>query len=120
LTRLKRQWVSPDYLAAGLALLLLVFISLVESPTNRNHLVLNGLLELATSGIFLVVLLRFGMLATVVMYSISALCQRAPLTLQSNSLYAGPAWTVLGFIFLVALAGLWMARRGDKTTPGVF
>ena len=120
LTRLKQQWVSPDYLAAGLALLLLVFISLVESPTNRNHLVLNGLLELATSGIFLVVLLRFGMLATVVMYSISALCQRAPLTLQSNSLYAGPAWTVLGFIFLVALAGLWMARRGDKTTPGVF
>ena len=55
------------------------------------------------------------MLATVVMYTISALSQRAPLTLQSTSLYAGPAWTLLGFIFLVALAGLWMARRGEAT-----
>jgi serine/threonine-protein kinase len=117
LTRVKSRWVSPDYLAAGFALLFMVFISLVESPTNRNHLVLNGLLELATSGIFLVMLLRFGMLATVVMYTIQRLSQTAPLTLQSNSLYAGPAWTLLGFIFLVALAGLWMARRGDKTTP---
>jgi hypothetical protein len=24
---------------------------------------------------------------------------------------------LLGFIFLVALAGLWMARRGDKSQP---
>jgi hypothetical protein len=117
LTRVKSRWVSPDYVAAGVALLILVFISLVESPTNRDHLLLNGLLALATSGIFLIVLLRFGMLATVVMYTISALSQRAPLTLQSNSLYAGPAWTMLGFIFLVALAGLWMARRGDKPQP---
>ena len=103
----------------GNVLLFTVFISLVESPTTRNQLWLNGLLQLASSGVFLLVLLRFGMLATVVMYTIEALAQRAPLTLQSNSLYAGPAWTLLGFIFLVALAGLWMARRGDKTTPGV-
>jgi serine/threonine-protein kinase len=120
LSRVKRRWISPDYVAAGLALLLMVFISLVESQTDRNHLLLNGLLELATSGIFLVVLLRFGLLATVVMYTIDALARRSPLTLQSNSLYAGPAWTLLGFIFLVALAGLWMARRGDKMTPLVF
>ena len=98
----------------------MVFISLVESQTDRNHLLLNGLLELATSGIFLVVLLRFGLLATVVMYTIDALARRSPLTLQSTSLYAGPAWTLLAFIFLVALAGLWMARRGDKMNPGVF
>jgi hypothetical protein len=117
LTRLKSRWVSPDYVAAGLALLLMVFIGVVESTTDRNHILLNGLLVLATSGMFLIVLLRFGMLATVVMYTINGLAQRAPLTLQSNSLYAGPAWTLLGFIFLVALAGLWMARRGDKPQP---
>jgi hypothetical protein len=115
LSRVKSRWISPDYLSAGLALLFTVFISLVESPTTRNQLWLNGLLQLASSGVFLLVLLRFGMLATVVMYTIEALAQRAPLTLQSNSLYAGPAWTLLGFIFLVAVAGLWMARRGDKS-----
>ena len=115
LNRVKSRWLSPDYVAAGLALLFMVFISLAESPADRDHLLLNGLLELATSGIFLVVLLRFGMLATVVMYTVSALSQRAPLTLQQSALYAGEGWTLLGYMFLIAVAGLWMARRQVTT-----
>jgi hypothetical protein len=111
LNRVKSRWLSPDYVSAGLALLLLMFISLMDRPVDRQHLWLNGLFELATSGMFLFVLLRFGMLATVVMYTTQALAQRAPLTLQQSRLYAGEGWTLLGLIFLIAIAGMWMARR---------
>ena len=117
LSRVKSRWISADYVAAALALILLVFVMLLENPGERSHLLLYGVVEFASAGVFLVVLLRLGLLATVVMYSVLSLSQRMPLTLQSTSIYAGPAWVMLGFIFALALAGLWMARRGDKPQP---
>ena len=55
----------------------------------------------------------YGLLATVVMFTISALSQRTSLTPESSSLYAGPAWVMLGLIFAVALTGFRMARHGE-------
>jgi predicted Ser/Thr protein kinase len=119
LNRLKGRWISADYVAAALALVFMVFVALVENSGERSHLLVHGLLQLVSTGVFLVVLLRFGLLATVVMYTVTTVAQRAPLTLQSTSLYAGPAWVILGVIFAIALAGFWMARRGAALTTGV-
>jgi len=108
--RLKVRWLSPDYVSAGAALAFSVLISIIERQASPSHLWLYGLFELASSGVFVFVLLRFGMLATVAMYTIHALATRSALTLQSSSLYYGSSWVTLGLIFAVAAVGLWMAR----------
>ena len=47
------------------------------------------------------------------MYTINALTMRMPLTLRHESLYAGPAWVMLGLVLAVAAFGLWLARAGE-------
>ena len=53
----------------------------------------------SSSLIFLFVLLRYGLLATFVMFTANALTMRMPLTLNGANLYAGPAWLMLGLLF---------------------
>jgi len=115
LVRLKGKWVSPDYVAAAIALVFLVFLGVVNNENNQTNFAVLALLQLLASGVFLLVLLRFGLLATVVMYSTNALAMRTPLTLRSEALYSGPAWVMLGVIFAIATAGFWMARRSETT-----
>ena len=113
LTRLKGKWLSPDYVAATIALAFLVFLGIVSNDNSQTMFGVLVLLQLVSAGIFLIVLLRFGLLATVVMFTTNALARRTPLTLQSAALYAGPAWVMLGVIFAIAAAGFWMARRAE-------
>jgi hypothetical protein len=63
--------------------------------------------------VFLTVLLRYGLLASVVMFTIHSLTLRMPLTLVESSLYAGAAWLTMAIVFALALAGVWMARGGE-------
>ena len=114
---LNRKWLSPDYVAAALALAFLVFLGTVNNETGQTNLGVLALLQLVSSGVFLIVLLRFGLFATVVMYTTNALAMRTPLTLQSSALYSGTAWVMLGFIFAIALLGFWMARRTEEPYP---
>ena len=114
LTRLKGKWLSPDYVAATIALAFLVFLGIVNNQNGQTNLGMLALLQLATSGVFLIVLLRFGLFATVVMYTTNALATRTPLTLRSEALYFGLAWVMLGFIFAIAAVGFWMARRNEQ------
>ncbi len=113
LTRLKGKWLSPDYVAATIALAFLVFLGIVNNENGQTNFGVLALLQLASSGVFLIVLLRFGLFATVVMFTTNALAMRTPLTLQSAALYAGPAWVMLGVIFAIAAVGFWMARRAE-------
>jgi hypothetical protein len=113
LMRLKRKWLSTDYVAASLALTFLVLLGLVENANDQTNVGILVLLQLASSGVFLIVLLRFGLFATFVMYTTNALSIRTPLTLNSAALYAGPAWVMLGVIFAIAATGFWMARRSE-------
>ena len=113
LTRLKGKWLSADYVAATIALAFLVFLGIVNNENGQTMFGVLALLQLVSSGVFLIVLLRFGLFATVVMFTTNALARRTPLTLQSAALYSGPAWVMLGVIFAVAAAGFWMARRAE-------
>jgi hypothetical protein len=117
LMRLSRKWLSPDYVAAAIALTFLVFLGTVNNENGQTNFGMLVLLQLVSSGVFLIVLLRFGLFATVVMYSVNALAVRTPLTLQSTAIYAGPAWVMLGLIFAIAVLGFWMARRTEELYP---
>jgi len=59
------------------------------------------------------VLLRYGLLASVIMFTIHSLTLRMPLTLVESSLYAGAAWLTMAIVFAFALVGVWMARGAE-------
>ncbi len=109
------RMISPDVVAAILALAFLMLLNLAESDVDGDQLWLVLLLQFASSGLFLLVLFRYGLFATAVMYFIATLAQRVPLTLQPASLYAGSGWTMMGFMLAMGLAGIWMARRNTAT-----
>ena len=113
LSRVTAQWLSPDHVAAGLALVFLVVMRLLDLEDDPSHLWMVALLQFASSGVFLVVLLRFGLLATCVMATVRGLVTSTPLTLQSTAMHTGPAWAMLAVIFAIGAVGWWMARRGD-------
>ena len=117
LTRLKGKWVSPDYVAATIALAFLVLLGLVNNEYGQTMVGVMALLQVVSTGVFLIVLMRFGLFATVVMYTTNALAMRTPLTLQPAALYSGPAWVMLGVIFAIAATGFWMARRTEELYP---
>jgi len=100
--------------AAAIALAFLVFLGTVDNENSQTNFGMLVLLQLVSAGVFLIVLLRFGLFATVVMYTVNALAVRTPLTLQSAALYSGPAWVMLGLIFAIAVLGFWMARRTEE------
>ena len=111
------RW-STDAISAGIAITALTLIRLAESPVGPPRLWLVGAYEILSAAVFLFVLARYGLLATVVMYTINALTMRMPLTLRHESLYAGPAWVTLGLVLAVAALGLWLARAGEPLFGG--
>jgi serine/threonine-protein kinase len=116
ITKVKFRRVSPDVVAAGVAVTIMSVISLIDNQGEKSHLLLTAPLQLLSQCVFVIVLLRFGLLAIVVTNVVSALTSAMPLTLNGQALYAGPAWALVGLLFLVAIAGAWMAR-GWKTRP---
>ena len=106
------RW-STDAISAGIAITALTLIRLAESPAGPPRLWLVSAYEILSAAVFLFALARYGLLATVVMYTINALTMRMPLTLRHESLYAGPAWVMLGLVLAVAALGLWLARAGE-------
>ena len=62
----------------------------------------------------LIVLLRLGIFASTIMFTVHFLLMRMPLTLDGNALYAPSAWTAIAAILGLAAAGLWMARSGES------
>ena len=113
LARVTPKRLSVDYIAAAIALLLMTLFRLADSSIEPAQLWLAALYQIAGSGLFLFVLLRYGLLATVIAYTVSSLTLRAPLTLRSESLYAGSAWLMLGLVFAIAAVGLWWARADE-------
>ncbi|HEX5071473.1 MAG TPA: protein kinase [Vicinamibacterales bacterium] len=118
IVKVKLGRVSADVAAAVVAVAGMLFIKLVDSQGDQSHLLVAGPLVLLGECVFVIVLLRFGLLAVVVMDTVNAVTAGMPLTLNSQALYAGSAWTLLALILLTALGGAWMAR-GWKTRPGL-
>jgi len=107
------KWLSPERAGTAVALILMVLLRLLDTQGQGGPWWIAASVNLLTTGVFLAVLLRYGLFATVVMYTTTALVQRTPLTLNANALYAGPAWVMLGVIFALGVTGFWMARRGE-------
>jgi Protein kinase domain len=110
---LKFKRVSADYLAAGLALLLVTLVGILFNSDEHSQLWLVAGYQIISTVVFFVVLLRFGLLATVVMFTITALTLRMPLTIRPESLYFGTASVTLALVFAIVIVGLWMARAGE-------
>jgi hypothetical protein len=111
--RLGLRSASTDYVTAIVVLLLMVALQLVQRDSDQAHLGLAVLYQLAFLLTFIVVLLRYGLFATFVMFTANALTLRMPLTLSGAALYSGTAWLTLGVLFGVAALGLWLARAGE-------
>jgi predicted Ser/Thr protein kinase len=105
--------VSPETVAAGLALLLTALIGMALSSNEHTPLWLRAVEQCVGAVVFLVVLLRYGLLATAVGFTINSLAGRMLLTLNPDALYSGSSLVALALIFAVALLGLWMARAGE-------
>ena len=73
--------------------------------------------QVMATAITLVVLLRVGIFASAVMFTVNFLLLRMPLTLDGNALYAGGAWAAIAAVIAVAAAGLWMARASGSLIP---
>jgi Protein kinase domain len=112
-SRLGFRSASTDYVTAAVVLLLMIALQLAQGDSDRAHLGLAVLYTFAVLLTFVIVLLRYGLLATFVMFTANSLTIRMPLTLNSGSLYSGPAWLTLGLLFGVATLGFWMARGGE-------
>jgi hypothetical protein len=61
----------------------------------------------------LFVLLRIGIFASAVMFTVNFLLLRVPLTFDGRALYATHAWFAIAGILALAAAGFWMARAGE-------
>jgi protein kinase-like protein len=109
----KLRRVSPDTLTAIVTLALLTMMNIAMS--EWDHLWVALVYQVASLTVFMVVLLRFGLLATFVMFTVSVLTSRIPLTLRPPAIYAGPAWLTMAMILGVAAAGLWMARGSRQS-----
>ena len=115
-TRFRVAKRSADYITAALALLFVFVLKGIDandSTSTPGHIWLFLAHEVLFASVFLLVLLRYGLLASVVMFTIAALTQGMPLTLVGSHLYAGAAWLTLTIVFTVALVGVWMARGAE-------
>jgi predicted Ser/Thr protein kinase len=116
------QWrrvtrISADMVAALIVLALFSLLQLVEKSGHPNEMWLGLAYEFVTNILLLVVLLRFGLLASVAMFTISVLTKQMPLTLHPANLHFGVAWLTLGVVFALMLAGVWLATRAGVRPP---
>jgi hypothetical protein len=101
---------GSDKLFVALAVIATALMNAGSSglPLERYLPALNeGLVTL----IELVVLLRIGLLATVVMFFTTSMLQRMPMTFAASSLLAGSTWATLVILLGIAALGFRLATR---------
>jgi len=113
LNRLRVARVSATFVTAVLVLVIVVLVEAAESRATPREVGLLVAYEILFACVFLTVLLRYGLLASVIMFTIHSLTLRMPLTLVESSLYAGAAWLTMAIVFAFALVGVWMARGAE-------
>jgi hypothetical protein len=65
--------------------------------------------QVISTGLILGVLLRLGIFASAIMFTVNTLLLRMPLTLRGDALYATGAWITAAAIVMLAIAGFRMA-----------
>jgi serine/threonine protein kinase len=97
-----------------IALVALIMTAMELRGVARIDIPVAAASQAASTLLILVVLLRVGILSSVVMFSVSALLLRMPMTFDARSLYAGAAWFALAAVFALGIAGFRLATRDQQ------
>jgi serine/threonine-protein kinase len=94
--------------STSIAIVIVTFMSMIGSSSDWWLVTTLSTMETAMT---LLVMLRIGLLATVVMFVVSTIIQRMPLTIDSTRFYASQGWFALGLVLGLGVLGYWMARQ---------
>jgi serine/threonine-protein kinase len=102
---------AADRIFVALAVALVTVVSVYDAPAGER---LTGVIDqIASTTLVLVLLLRIGLFAVVIMSFVNSVLVAAPLTLDGSRLYAPESWCALAIIGALAAFGLWQARAGE-------
>lgn len=112
----RRLWPSataapPEMAIAVFGAVLVGLVAWASGPSG--HPGVNAVVEFVGILIPLVVILRVGLLASVVMFMVAQTFDNMSMTLDSSRLYASGSWVVVSLVLGLAALGFWMARSGD-------
>jgi serine/threonine-protein kinase len=116
LLRLARR-LGPNAAADVSTAIAIVLVTLINMLTSRSDWWLVTTMSTIETALTLLVLLRIGLLATTVMFVITALIQRMPLTLDGTKFYANEGWLAVAIVFGLGALGFWTARQ-QAQAPG--
>jgi len=102
---------AADRIFVALAVVLMTAMSV--SGTPANELVTAVIYQAVSATLVLVLLLRIGLFAAVVMSLTNGVLLSAPLTLAGSRLYTTSAWSTMAMVVALTLYGLWQARAGE-------
>jgi hypothetical protein len=95
-------------IATPLAIVAVTFVNMAGSWSDWWLITTVSAIETALT---LLVMLRIGLLATIVMFVIITIVQRMPLTLDSAMFFASEGWFALALVLGLGVLGYWMARQ---------
>ena len=110
LLRLARR-LGPKAAADVATAVAIVVVTLLNMLTSSGDWWLITTVATIETALTLIVMLRIGLFATVVMFIVSTTIQRMPLTLDSAKFYASVGWFALALVFGLCVLGYWMARQ---------
>ena len=111
--RLSMSDTTSERVFVVLCILTVTGTSLAGSGPLPQRLIAAGYQAISTLAI-LIVLLRIGIFAAAIMFFVTFLLLRVPLTLDGTALYATEAWITIAGVIALAAAGFWMARAGVR------
>ena len=95
----------------------IVAVTFVNMLTSQNDWWLITTLSTIETAVTLIVMLRIGLFATIVMFVVDTVIQRIPLTLDATKFFASQGWFALALVSGLGVLGFWMARQ-QASPPG--
>ena len=93
----------------AIAAVTLTMVGIVSNGGSSSERLLDAFNRGLSTSIVLVLLVRTGILATSIMFFVSYVLQRVPLTFNAEALYADASWFTIAWLIALAFAGFWMA-----------
>jgi serine/threonine-protein kinase len=97
--------------------LAIVIVTFVNMLSGGGDWWLERSLTTIVTALTLLVLLRIGLFATIVMFVVTAVIQRMPFTLDATKFFANAGWFGAALLLGLAVFGFWTARQ-QASAPG--
>jgi hypothetical protein len=115
MTRFKMTRVPIDVVTIVVVLLLVCGVTLLDASGDARQVWLSVAVEVATTLVTVLLVMRVGLLATVFSYAVSLLVTRVPLTLDGSRFYAGQGWLMLASMLVLCALGMrWATTRSAR------